>query len=114
MPEFFGLDGEVISYEKWSEIFAGRDRFLAGERIVEKRVRVSTVWIGTAWLLEDLEGQRPLIFETMVFEDADDAWDDLGCWRWASREEALNGHAKIVDDIRNGALVLEPLSDLDD
>jgi hypothetical protein len=111
MAEFYDLDGEAVSYEKWAEIFAGNDRFLVGDRIPERGVKVSTVWIGLAWALEIEDGERPLIFETMAFEDRDDAWDDLGCWRWASREEALNGHAKIVDDIRSGALVLDQLND---
>lgn len=105
MMKFYDLEGQEISYEKWGDIFAGKDRFLAGERIAEKRVRVSTVWIGLPWGWED-EGENPLIFETMVFAEDEDSWDDLGCWRWASREEALKGHAKIVDGIRSGTVAL--------
>lgn len=113
MATFYDLDGQEVSYEKWEEIFSGKDRFLAGDRIRSKRLRVSTVWLGISWRLEVEEGGRPLIFETMAFADDEDSWEDLGCWRWASREEALKGHAEIVDAIRSGELVLEPLQ-LDD
>ena len=105
MAKFYDLEGQEVSYETWGEIFSGTDRFLAGERIAEKRMRVSTVWIGLAWGWE-AEGEKPLIFETMAFADDEDSWDDLGCWRWASREEALKGHAEIVDGIRSGTVAL--------
>jgi hypothetical protein len=111
MAEFYDLEGQEVSYEKWVEIFESKDRFLEGTLIPEYGVRVSTVWIGISWMLEVEEGGRPLIFETMVFGDKEDDWDDLGCWRWASREEALVGHDKIVDDIRSGRLVLDHSSD---
>lgn len=111
MADFYDLEGNLVSYETWARIFAGDDRFLVGTRIPEKGVKVSTVWIGIAWMLEVEEGGRPLIYETMVFGDSDDDWDDLGSWRWATAEEAKIGHAKIVDDIRSGALVLEHSSD---
>lgn len=115
MAEFYDLDGEKVSYEKWAEIFAGTDRFLAGTRISELGVKVSTVWIGLAWMLEVEEGGRPLIFETMAFRDVDTGddsdWDDLGVWRWATRQEAMKGHADIVDGITSGRIVLDYSSD---
>lgn len=112
MEDFYDLEGHKVSYETWAKIFSGNDRFLAGTRIEDKGVKVSTVWIGLPWMLEDQEGSAPLIFETMVFEDGDqDSWDDLAVFRWATREEALNGHAKVVDDINSGKLVLEPQGD---
>lgn len=111
MKEFYDLEGNLVSYETWARIFAGEDRFLLGTQIPEKGLKVSTVWIGLAWMLEVEEGGRPLIFETMVFEDGDNDFDDLGSWRWTSRQEALTGHQKIVDELRSGALVLEYSSD---
>lgn len=115
MAEFYDLDGAEVSYEKWAEIFAGTDRFLMGTRIPEHGVKVSTVWIGLAWALESENGGRPLIFETMAFRDVetgdDGDWDDLGCWRWATREDALKGHAEIVDGITSGRIVLDYSSD---
>lgn len=111
MTDFYDLDGNLVSYETWARIFAGDDRFLMGTRIPEKGVKVSTVWIGLAWMLEVEEGGKPLIFETMVFGDDEGAWDDLASWRWASKEEAMTGHQKIVDDIRSGVLVLEHSND---
>lgn len=111
MTDFYDLEGNLVSYETWARIFASDDRFLIGTKIPEKGVKVSTVWIGLAWMLEVEEGGKPLIFETMVFGEDKDDWDDLGCWRWASKEEAMAGHQKIVDDIRSGVLVLEHSSD---
>jgi len=105
VAEFYDLDGQEISYETWTKIFSGDQRFLAGTRIAEKGVRVSTVWIGLAWMLEGDTGDRPLIYETMVFEDDEGSWDDLAVYRWANREEALEGHAEVVDSIRSGKLV---------
>jgi hypothetical protein len=43
-------------------------------------------------------------YETMVF--ADDSYDDLGCWRWESREDALAGHQEIVRGILDGSVDL--------
>jgi len=108
MAEFYDLEGQEVSYEKWSEIFKSRDRFLARDVVPGSGLEVSTVWIGLEWLLEVDEGKAPLIFETMVFEFDDETYHDLGCWRWATREAALNGHRKIVDDIRSGELVFSP------
>lgn len=111
MDEFFDLEGRKISYETWAKIFSDDARFLAGTRIPEKGVRVSTVWIGIPWAMEAKEGCKPLIFETMVFEDEDGSWDDLKVYRWGSREEALEGHTQVVDNIRSGNLVLTPEAD---
>lgn len=109
MAEFYDLEGQEVSYETWGEIFKSPDRFIARDEIAEVGLEVSTVWIGVAWMLEIEEGSAPLIFETMAFELGDESYSDLGCWRWATREAALNGHQKIVDDILSGELVLTPL-----
>ena len=111
MAEYWGLDGQEISYEEWAEIFHSQERFLAREYLDKTPlgigVEVSSVWIGLSWLLEDLEGEKPLIFETMVFPlDRGSRWSELGCWRWDSREAALEGHRTIVDGIMSGELEL--------
>jgi hypothetical protein len=111
MTEFYDLEGNLVSYETWARIFAGENRFLVGTRIPEKGVKVSTVWIGIAWMLEVEEGGLPLIFETMVFGDGDDDFDDLASWRWPSREEALKGHENVVDGIRSGDIALHYSND---
>lgn len=113
MAEFYDLEGTEVSYEKWAEIFAGDDRFLMGTRIDDLGVRVSTVWVGIAWMLEVEEGERPLIFETMAFREVEGEtdWDGVGSWRWATREDALRGHAEIVDGITSGRIPLDYSSD---
>jgi hypothetical protein len=109
MAEFYDLEGREVSYETWAELFRSQERYVAREEVAERGVEVSTVWTGLPWMLEEADEESPLIFETMVFEIEDETFHDLGCWRWATREAAKNGHQKIVDDIRSGELVLTPV-----
>ena len=108
MAEYYGLDGSEISYEEWAKVFHSEDRFLARD-VLDKTsdreaVEVSTVWIGVSWLDED----PPLVFETMIFPMVDDdyRWNELGCWRWASYEAAVEGHKEIVDGVVLGTIEL--------
>lgn len=110
MADFYDLDGNKVSYEMWGKIFGSEDKNIAKTDIEDKGVWVSTVWIGLAWALDVEEGGSPLIYETMAFSLEDNDWDDLGCWRWSSKEEAARGHAEVVDGIRSGAIVLDQSS----
>lgn len=110
MEDFYDLDGNKVSYETWEKIFDSKDRHIAKTDIEDKGVWVSTVWTGLAWALDIEEVGGPLIFETMAFSLEDNDWDDLGCWRWSSKEEAARGHAEVVDGIRSGAIVLDQSS----
>jgi hypothetical protein len=106
MADMYGLDGQEISYEEWSKIFRSEDRFIAREYLTNLGLEVSTVWIGLSWELEKI----PLIFETMVFPlERDHRWQDLGCWRWETRKDALEGHQSIVDGIIAGTVELAPI-----
>lgn len=111
MAKYWDLEGQEISCEEWGEIFHSKERFLARDALDKTPwgfgVEVSSIWIGMSWLLEDLEGEKPLIFETMIFPlDRESRWSELGCWRWESREAAVEGHRKIVDGIMSGELEL--------
>lgn len=63
---------------------------------------VSTVFLGLDYSFGQLEG--PILFESMVFKStpearvmADaDAWTDIDSRRYATRAEALEGHAQLV------------------
>ena len=58
---------------------------------------VSTVWLG----LDHQYGEGPpLIFETMVFPD--DSFVDSFCERYSTETEALDGHERIVANLRAG------------
>lgn len=58
------------------------------------RYRISTIWLfidhGFHWQNDAV----PLIFETMVFPDG--GYEELAMRRYATREEALEGHAQLL------------------
>jgi hypothetical protein len=59
-------------------------------------VRVSTVFLGMEHGWD--EQQRPLIFETMVFK-GEPGYDEY-CERYATYDEALAGHMRVVEDVK--------------
>lgn len=61
-----------------------------------KQEQVKEVWISTVWLGIDHQfgDGPPLIFETMVF---DEARDELDCRRYSTEAEAINGHREMVE-----------------
>lgn len=107
MADYFDYEGQPISHERWIELFRG-DRVVGRTRLDKSHFRggvpleVSTVWLGMVFVSED----PPKIFETMVFLVQPDSWDDLGCWRWATWDEALAGHREICRGIEDGTLEL--------
>lgn len=106
MVEMFGFDGEKIDQDEWSQLMRGEDR-VVGRSLVSQgghEILISTVWIGLAWLLEAEEGEKPLIYETMVFYNG--SYDDLWSRRDATREDAKKTHDWIVDEIVSGRMVL--------
>jgi hypothetical protein len=107
MVDMYGFDGEKVSEDEWSELFHSERRFVAREEfeVDGQGIFVSTVWIGLAWMLEVEEGERPLIYETMVFYN-DDSFDDVWCGRSATREDAEKTHKWIVDELVSGRMVL--------
>lgn len=71
---------------------------------------VSTVWLGLDHGLGHRE--QPSIFETMVFLNSDSkdvAGLDHGCWRYATEEEALQGHREtcILIEVTVGIPVVD-------
>jgi len=76
--------------------------------------RVSTVWLG----IDHNFGMHgpPIIFETMVFDmpdgwtasgDIAGVWEDRGCWRYATEEEARAGHEAVCAELRVFSLAQE-------
>ena len=80
----YGNEGTVSDYAR-----IGLDEF--------DGVKVSTVWLGLDHNL-GLHGEKPLIFETMIF--GGDHSED--CYRYSTKEEALDGHNTVVENLRNG------------
>lgn len=63
---------------------------------------VSTVDLGIDHSFGD---SRPLYYETMVFPN--DSWDECYCKRYETREEAAEGHEKLIQDIREGKYIIK-------
>ena len=92
--------GEPIEFERWVELVEDRDyrqvaaTLLAGPEAEE--ILVSTVWLGTD---HNWTGQGPpIMFETMCFGGE----HDLAQMRYATEQEAIDGHLRTVEDIRAG------------
>lgn len=90
---YYDRKGKKISLQDWM-------MFLSCETADPRRValdefpggsRVSTVWLG---LDHSFGAGPPLIFETMVFGGED--FDDLDMERYATEEEAIEGHKAMV------------------
>lgn len=80
----------------WARLrsFAGFEyRRIKQEKI--GRYLVSTVWIG---LDHGIGSERPLIFETMVFEGEGN--QELACERYSTERDALEGHERIAEEVR--------------
>jgi len=45
-------------------------------------------------------------YETMLFDNHNDM-NELGCWRWDSREAATQGHQDILEELRHEQLTIE-------
>ena len=97
------LIGGVEATLEWGKRF---------EKATERRVAEDSVdnskgefWVSTVWLGLDhnwgFEGP-PLIFETMVFSK--DEADGLYMERYATEEQAVEGHKEIVEWVRAGLL----------
>lgn len=87
-------DGKPVQVHdplEWARQFESADRRVARDEI--SGVEISTVFLGLdhAYL-----GGPPMIYETMVFGGQLDHEED----RYSTREEALAGHAAMVERVR--------------
>ena len=81
-----GTEDEICRL--WANDFEKPERILKQETL-PNGFRVSTVWLG---MDHGFGGDKPLIFETMVFGDGAD--DDME--RYSTKAEALAGHERMV------------------
>jgi hypothetical protein len=96
---FYDMDGNVISQEAWSQsLQLDSSRRVALTVIGDKKV--STVLLGIDHNYSD--HGPPIIFESMVFGPGG---IDLWCERYATKEEALEGHNRIVASIEDGTFL---------
>lgn len=76
---------------EWAKWLATADRTIA-KTVIDGRL-VSTVFLG---LDHSFSGGPPILFETMVFDNGD---DDM-MRRYATRAEAIGGHAETVEQLK--------------
>jgi len=106
MVHMYGFNGEEITEDEYSELFRSEERIVRRSyiHVNGQDLFISSVWIGLSWMLEVEEGQKPLIYETMVFYD--ESYDDVWSRRDPSREEAEKTHDWIIDALVSGRIVL--------
>lgn len=95
-------NNEVIpaTVMEWGAFFE-KDRHVADTTIAEKDdTRVSTVFLGLDHGWSRNPDQPPVVFEAMVFSNNPDI--DEYQERYSTYNEALGGHNRIVQFIKNG------------
>ena len=63
---------------------------------------VSTIWIGSNMNYSGVG--PPLIFETLIFNDK----DSMYCEKYSTWDEAIDGHERAIQWVKNGCMVDEP------
>jgi hypothetical protein len=76
---------------KWSAFLRDIGHRMVAKTDLPDGAMVSTVFLGTDHQFGD---GPPLLFETMIFHGDPGTGDE--CWRYATRAEALEGHAAAV------------------
>jgi hypothetical protein len=72
---------------EWARWYEKADRFVAQTNVGP--MRVSTVFLG---LDHSFGGEHPILFETMVFDGGEDAYQE----RYETWDEAEKGHARAI------------------
>jgi hypothetical protein len=96
-PRYFDMDGNPMSMWDWAMNYEMRvDRHI-GDTYIKRRghvYRVSTVHLGLDHSFSPYQ-HKPVIVETMVFQDGDMGGLDY-CVRYSTKEEARRGHEEAV------------------
>lgn len=79
---------------EWARMFENSEARIVGKTKVGNAT-VSTVFLG---LDHSFGGERPLLFETMIFEGDQDGF----CERYSTWEEAEQGHKAVVQKLEAG------------
>jgi hypothetical protein len=94
---YYDREGEQISMRTYFRLkIAGGQDYKRVASTTVGRYWISTVWLGYNHAFGD---GPPIIFETMVFSN-ETGWDDLDMERYYTEEEALAGHAAMVEKVR--------------
>jgi hypothetical protein len=98
---FYDREGNILTGGElaWGPLFEDIDYRRVAE-FKDERVRISTVWVG---LDQNYGGDRPLIFETMIFAGPDvlPEFHEMK-FLWGSEAEAQEGHDVLIHCYREG------------
>lgn len=89
------IEVDLLTWAKW---FESEERHVAKTEVKGKLV--STVFLGIDHGFDFSPEAKPLLFETMIFPLG--SWSDLYCDRYATWEEAEEGHKKAVALVEKG------------
>ena len=92
---YYDKAGKKIGFMKWARLLQDKDYQIVAQDNVDKYF-ISTVWMG---LDHSLGYSHPLIFETMVYGQADDEKKSID--RYSTLEEAEYGHKRFVERYNN-------------
>jgi hypothetical protein len=93
MKKIYNRDGHLITMAEWTMLKLNREYNKVAQEQVGKYL-VSTVWLGLDHALSP--NDPPAIFETMVFENGVDEFQDLFMQRYPNEVAALAGHDLAV------------------
>lgn len=91
---YYDKDGQPIDLKKWGELWEDFSYRLIQQDKVNGKF-ISTVWLGSNHRFIG-EG-APLIFETMVFPDDEDNWEEEEMYRYATEAEAKATHQMLLE-----------------
>lgn len=93
--DIYDRQGNPISITEWCRLLRDTAYQHVAVTVVGEAV-VSTVWLG---LDHSFGHGPPMIFETMVFYDSRNEWDDLQ-ERYPTEGAAVAGHDQVVAAVR--------------
>lgn len=83
---------------KWAKWYGKYKRQIAQDYV--GKVHISTIFLALDQSFPFFSPQRPILWETMIF-DADHGEHDCYIQRYTSLEDALAGHKKAVEMVKN-------------
>jgi hypothetical protein len=97
--KYYDRKGNVVGLEEFSALFENIDYKYVAKTDAGK-YWISTVWLGLDHSFSLDDSAPPIIFESMVFRKDKDGGMDFSeeqeCHRYATEEEAVAGHEKLV------------------
>ena len=97
MDDYYNRDGTRFngSFTEWLAVFGNKDRNVEKTKVGNDKWLVSTVFLGFD---HSFGHGKPQIFETLVM--GPEPYDGI-CFRYSTETEAVEGHEKVVQLLRN-------------